>query len=268
MDWQTLVGAPRQEGPGRPGRLEHLPHDLGRCRHDEPASNVGRRRRAARGGWFGWPEDAGDREAARRSSRASPSRQSRRTIAEEVQKRAYESSRMFRPGSLRARSPRARTSKAYWRPGAGVLEHREEIARRDRAAQDGPVPRRAAARHHSRHGRGGDVVFLLLRLAPGDPAAILAGDVATAGADRRDPRASSASTSRSPCSSPSWIGRLLQGDLGNSIISKQPVTRADRAAARADAGAGDDTIVVRGDGRGPARRARGLASRHAGSTAA
>lgn len=65
-------------------------------------------------------------------------------------------------------------------------------------------------------------VFLMLRLSPGDPAAILAGDQATAeviaairadlGLDR--PILEQFVT---------WVGQLLQGDLGRSVLSKQPV---------------------------------------------
>ncbi|MEA2839407.1 MAG: peptide/nickel transport system permease protein [Methylobacteriaceae bacterium] len=68
------------------------------------------------------------------------------------------------------------------------------------------------------------IVFLLLRLAPGDPAAILAGDVAS-------PEQIAAIRSRLGLDQPiivqfvDWIGRLLHGDLGNSIVSNQPVTR-------------------------------------------
>jgi peptide/nickel transport system permease protein len=68
------------------------------------------------------------------------------------------------------------------------------------------------------------IVFLLLRLAPGDPAAILAGDVAS-------PEQIAAIRARLGLDQPiviqfvDWIGRLLRGDLGTSIISNQPVTR-------------------------------------------
>ena len=65
-------------------------------------------------------------------------------------------------------------------------------------------------------------VFLMLRLSPGDPAAILAGDMATAetiaairadlGLDRPIPEQFL-----------TWLGQLLQGDLGRSVLSKQPV---------------------------------------------
>lgn len=66
-------------------------------------------------------------------------------------------------------------------------------------------------------------VFLMLRLSPGDPAAILAGDVATPdviaairsdlGLDRPIPEQFI-----------TWIGQLAQGNLGHSVFSKQPVT--------------------------------------------
>jgi peptide/nickel transport system permease protein len=68
------------------------------------------------------------------------------------------------------------------------------------------------------------IVFLLLRLAPGDPAAILAGDAAS-------PEQIAAIRARLGLDEPmlvqfgEWIWRLLQGDLGTSIISNQPVTR-------------------------------------------
>jgi peptide/nickel transport system permease protein len=68
------------------------------------------------------------------------------------------------------------------------------------------------------------IVFLLLRLAPGDPAAILAGDAAS-------PEQIAAIRARLGLDEPmlvqfgEWIWRLLRGDLGTSIISNQPVTR-------------------------------------------
>jgi len=67
------------------------------------------------------------------------------------------------------------------------------------------------------------IVFLLLRLAPGDPAAILAGDAAS-------PEHIAEIRARRGLDQPilvqfaEWIGRLLHGDLGTSIISNQPVT--------------------------------------------
>jgi peptide/nickel transport system permease protein len=65
-------------------------------------------------------------------------------------------------------------------------------------------------------------VFLMLRLSPGDPAAVIAGDYATAEDVARI-------RERLGLSDPivvqffKWIGALLQGDLGTSIFSNKPV---------------------------------------------
>ncbi|MFC3674817.1 ABC transporter permease [Ferrovibrio xuzhouensis] len=72
-------------------------------------------------------------------------------------------------------------------------------------------------------------VFLMLRLSPGDPAAILAGDAAT-------PETIAAIRAGLGLDQPiwvqfvHWIGDLAQGDLGRSVLSKQPVMHmiADR----------------------------------------
>jgi peptide/nickel transport system permease protein len=66
-------------------------------------------------------------------------------------------------------------------------------------------------------------VFLLLRLTPGDPAAILAGDNATpAQLDRI--RASLGLNEPLYVQFFTWINKLLHGDLGVSLISNVPVT--------------------------------------------
>ena len=71
------------------------------------------------------------------------------------------------------------------------------------------------------------IVFLLLRLAPGDPAVIIAGDTASAqdiehirqtlGLDR--PLLTQFLT---------WIARVLQGDLGTSVFTGMPVAEMIR----------------------------------------
>ncbi len=67
------------------------------------------------------------------------------------------------------------------------------------------------------------LVFLMLRLTPGDPAAILAGDAA-------DPqqiahiRASLGLDRPLPVQFGIWLGKLLGGDLGESFYYKTPVT--------------------------------------------
>jgi peptide/nickel transport system permease protein len=67
-------------------------------------------------------------------------------------------------------------------------------------------------------------VFFLLRLAPGDPAAIIAGDDATA-ADLEAVRAKLGLNLPIYEQFGLWIWRLAQGDLGVSIFSDLPVTR-------------------------------------------
>jgi peptide/nickel transport system permease protein len=68
------------------------------------------------------------------------------------------------------------------------------------------------------------VVFSLLYLAPGDPAAVIAGDLATEEDIRRIHKALG-------LDEPflvrfgQWVGGLMQGDLGTSIFTNLPVTR-------------------------------------------
>lgn len=68
------------------------------------------------------------------------------------------------------------------------------------------------------------VVFALVRLTPGDPAAIIAGDNAT-------PEQIAQLRDRMGLNEPlhqqllTWGGQLLAGDLGTSLLSQQPVTQ-------------------------------------------
>jgi peptide/nickel transport system permease protein len=66
-------------------------------------------------------------------------------------------------------------------------------------------------------------VFLLLRLSPGDPAAVIAGDYATA-EDIARIREQLGLNEPLPIQFVTWIGLLLQGDLGTSIFTNLPVT--------------------------------------------
>src|SRR6202012_1814140 len=68
------------------------------------------------------------------------------------------------------------------------------------------------------------VVFLLLRLTPGDPAAILAGDNATPAQLERI-RASLGLNEPLYIQFITWINKLLHGDLGVSLISNIPVLK-------------------------------------------
>jgi peptide/nickel transport system permease protein len=67
-------------------------------------------------------------------------------------------------------------------------------------------------------------VFLLLRITPGDPAAILAGDNATPAQLERI-RTSLGLNEPLYLQFFTWIGKLLHGDLGVSLISNVPVLR-------------------------------------------
>lgn len=66
-------------------------------------------------------------------------------------------------------------------------------------------------------------VFLMLRLAPGDPAAVIAGDYATA-EDVARIRERLGLNDAIHIQFLSWIGSLVQGDLGISIFNQLPVT--------------------------------------------
>ncbi|WGF87374.1 ABC transporter permease [Marinivivus vitaminiproducens] len=66
-------------------------------------------------------------------------------------------------------------------------------------------------------------VFLLLHLSPGDPATIIAGEYATTENIERI-RAQLGLDQAWYIQFGTWIGRLLQGDLGISIFSNLPVT--------------------------------------------
>jgi peptide/nickel transport system permease protein len=67
-------------------------------------------------------------------------------------------------------------------------------------------------------------VFLLLRLTPGDPAAIIAGDMATPAQLERI-RTSLGLSDPLHIQFITWAGLLLTGDLGTSLISNTPVTQ-------------------------------------------
>ena len=67
------------------------------------------------------------------------------------------------------------------------------------------------------------LVFLVLRLTPGDPAAVLAGDAATT-EQIAQIRANLGLDRSIPEQFVIWFSRLLQGDLGQSYYYKLPVT--------------------------------------------
>ncbi len=67
------------------------------------------------------------------------------------------------------------------------------------------------------------VVFLILRLAPGDPAAVIAGNNATA-QDIAQIRAELGLERSLPEQYVIWLGRVIQGDLGHSYYLNKPVS--------------------------------------------
>ncbi len=68
------------------------------------------------------------------------------------------------------------------------------------------------------------IVFLLLHLSPGDPAAIIAGDYANP-EDIERIRSRLGLDRPLPVQFVDWIGQVLSGDLGVSIFSNLPVTQ-------------------------------------------
>ncbi len=67
-------------------------------------------------------------------------------------------------------------------------------------------------------------VFLMLRLSPGDPASVIAGDYATT-EDIVRIREKLGLNDSIPVQFVNWMGDLVQGDLGISIFSNLPVTK-------------------------------------------
>jgi peptide/nickel transport system permease protein len=70
----------------------------------------------------------------------------------------------------------------------------------------------------------GLIVFMILRLTPGDPAAALVGDNGTS-ADIALVRANLGLDRPLPVQFLTWGGQIMQGNLGESYYMKQPVTR-------------------------------------------
>src|SRR5262249_59744796 len=86
-------------------------------------------------------------------------------------------------------------------------------------------------------------VFALLHLAPGDPAALIAGDLATAN-DVERIREKLGLNAPLHIQFVTWIGQLLRGDLGVSIFSSVPVTKLIRQRAEPTAALTIATLVL------------------------
>src|SRR3979411_2343 len=86
-------------------------------------------------------------------------------------------------------------------------------------------------------------VFLLLRLTPGDPAAILAGDNATPEQLERI-RASLGLNDPLYAQFFTWVGKLVHGDLGVSLISNVPVLKMISQRVEPSIGIAVSTIIL------------------------
>ena len=74
------------------------------------------------------------------------------------------------------------------------------------------------------------LVFLMLRLTPGDPAAIIAGDNANAEQVADDPQRASGSTSRSVTQFVIWLGNTAARRFRRIVLLQEAGRRADRAS--------------------------------------
>ena len=105
------------------------------------------------------------------------------------------------------------------------------------------------------------VVFMMLRLTPGDPAAVIAGDNANSAQIE-------AIRDQLGLNRPLWEqfaiwgGGLLRGDLGESYFFKAEGHRPHRPAGRADPGARDHHDHLHRPGRRAHGRDRRLQARH------
>src|SRR5215813_13601833 len=87
------------------------------------------------------------------------------------------------------------------------------------------------------------VVFGLLRLTPGDPAAVIAGDYASP-QDVAKIRASLGLDQPLRVQLARWAGNLLRGDLGTSIFSGLPVTTLIRQRVEPTVALATLTMIV------------------------
>ena len=105
------------------------------------------------------------------------------------------------------------------------------------------------------------LVFLMLRLTPGDPAAIIAGDNANT-------EQVALIRSRLGLDRPMfvqffiWLGNILQGDFGESFFFKKTVAELILGRLEPTAALALFTIVIAVRGRGAARRACRLQAGH------
>ena len=136
MDWQTLVGATRQEGPAGQGRLERIPHFVGRGRH--PQSGNGRLlQRGMRQGDVRLAVRREDREVARPVLQGERSGQAEADRDRPAEVLGRESDpRQSRP-VVSADGAALECRRHAGGTGTGVLERQQEVARPGRTAAKG-----------------------------------------------------------------------------------------------------------------------------------
>ena len=235
MDWATLQARKNSDKPVSPGRLEHVLYLLGQRRHLEPARQRADRRvrqrmgRLAQGPEGGRPPvpvpDRGDAGRPEEDRRADPADRLRRQFL--LQRRRVQVRRGLE--HLPERHP--------FRPGDPVLGHAEVThppgpARRDRDDR-GPCQRDPMGSYILRRlllaipvmlfvAVG---VFLLLHLAPGDPAQDDRGGSGDARTGRGDPGPRSRLDQPLAVQFFDWLVAMSRGDFGVSLISRQPALR-------------------------------------------
>jgi hypothetical protein len=168
--------------------------------------------------WFGWPCDAELERLKGDFVRAADERE-RKEVAEQIQF-ARDGGRHLRAAG-RLRDPRRRPEERH-RPAAraaddGVVERGEAVTSRADVLRTPASPPRPVC-----WGIVAVLIFLLLRLVPGDPAAIIAGDSATVEqiAQIRDGLGLNRPL---VVQFGIWIANVMRGDLGESFVLKKTV---------------------------------------------
>ena len=246
MDWQTLVTRRTKKDPADKGGWNVFHTFSVSADALNPISNSYFVANGEKSSWFGWPTDP-EMEKMRDAYAKETDPAKGKALAEAIQLRALETAqyRLARPVVRPGRRARQRHRLAQG-AGAGDVEHREEMIMTSRS----PVlasGREGRSGSDPRRGGGSETrnqmldfiarrlvaivpvltvvavfVFLMLRLTPGDPAAVIAGDNATSDqiADIRE---------KLGLNEPIWtqfgiwIGNILQGNFGESFFFKKTV---------------------------------------------
>ena len=185
-DWGTLITRRAVEGADRQGRLEHLSHlDLGPD-FFSPAVNIPVRGNGEKA-WFGWPTDAKIEELIDAWFKA-PDLAAQKKLAADIQVEAYANNVPYVPtGQFVVPTAYRKNLDGIIIAPVGLLWNVEKKVTTVRAAVFAYVIRRILATIPVM-AVVALFVFSLLHLSPGDPAAIIAGDIATVRGHRPHPR--------------------------------------------------------------------------------